>query len=224
MIVMVKQPSEASLIGVVVYDGVEPIDIGGTVGVISMASRILPSLRYAVIAERKGAVRLASGLTIISDYDFVGAPDCDVYIVTGGPGWREQTDNAAMLGFLAAKSPRKLAAVCTGALILAASGSLTGRTGTTRRRAVGSESDAPLDRLGRGGHLCEARVAAVVDDAGTVTSGGVSLAIDGTLYILGLLYGDAIRDEVASTIEYERAFAANREALGHIRLDAAEPA
>jgi hypothetical protein len=39
-----KRPSEASLIGVVVYDSVEPIDIGGTVGVISMASRILPSL------------------------------------------------------------------------------------------------------------------------------------------------------------------------------------
>jgi transcriptional regulator GlxA family with amidase domain len=218
-----KHPSEASLIGVVVYDGVEPIDIGGTVGVISMASRILPSLRYAVIAERKGAVRLASGLTVIADHDFVDAPDCDVYIVTGGPGWREQMDNAAMLAFLAAKSPVKLAAVCTGALILAASGSLAGRTATTRRRAVGTEKDAPLDLLGRGGRLHSAKVATVVDDDGTVTSGGVSLAIDGTLYILGLLYGDAIRDEVASIIEYDRAFAANRDALGHIRLEGTVP-
>jgi transcriptional regulator GlxA family with amidase domain len=56
-----------------------------------------------------------------------------------------------------------------------------------------------------------------VDDHGTITSGGVSLAIDGTLYILGRLYGNAIRDQIATTIEYDRAFAANREALGHIR-------
>jgi transcriptional regulator GlxA family with amidase domain len=78
-----KEQFEASLIGVVVYEGVEPIDIGGTVGVISMATRILPELRYSVIAERKGPVRLASGLTIIADSDFEGAAACDIYIVTG---------------------------------------------------------------------------------------------------------------------------------------------
>ena len=213
-----KQKSEDALLGVVVYDGVEPIDIGGTVGVISMASRVLPALRYAVIAERKGPVRLASGLTIMADCDFADAPECDVYIVAGGPGWRDQTENAAMLGFLAAKSPSKLASVCTGALILAASGRLAGKTATTRRSAVGGEKDVPLALLGLRGHLRAARPAAVVDDAGTVTSGGVSLAIDGTLYILGALYGDRIRDEVASMIEYDRAYAANRDALGHVRL------
>ncbi len=217
-----KQKSEDACIGVVIYDGVEPIDIGGTVGVISMASRVLPDLRYAVIAERKGPVRLAGGLTVIADHDFAGAPDCDVYIVTGGPGWREQTENSAMLGFLAAKSASKLASVCTGALILAASGRLAGKTATTRRSAVGGEKDAPLDLPGFRGRLRAAMPATVVDDAGTVTSGGVSLAIDGTLYILGLLYGDGIRDEVASIIEYDRAYAANREALGHVRFAAGD--
>src|SRR5579883_3085439 len=185
-----KARSEASLIGIVVYDGVEPIDIGGTVGVISMATRLLPALKYVVIAERKGPVRLASGLTILADSDFTGAPDCDIYIVTGG-------------------------------LILAASGRLAGRTATTRRNAVGSETEAPLDLLNKGGHLHATKAAALVDDRGTVTSGGVSLAIDGTLYVLGRLYGEEICQEVASIIEYDRAYAANREALGHVRLDEA---
>src|ERR1700704_6053284 len=113
-----KEQFEASVIGVIVYEGVEPIDVGGTVGVISMATRILPELRYAVIAERKGPVRLASGLTILADRDFESAPDCDTFIVTGGPGWVEQVRNPAMLDFLARRSPSALASVCTGALIL----------------------------------------------------------------------------------------------------------
>lgn len=212
-----KERSEPSLIGVVVYDGVEPIDIGGTVGVISMATRVLPDLRYVVIAERKGAVRLASGLTILADHDFASAPACDVKIVTGGPGWREQTQNDAMLRFLSG-SDSTLASVCTGAIILAASGRLAGKIATTRRKAVGSEKAAPLDVLSREMAAGAACATAVVDDGGTVTSGGVSLAIDGTLYILGLLYGEEVRDEIASILEYDRAFAANRSALGHLRL------
>jgi transcriptional regulator GlxA family with amidase domain len=209
--------SDAALIGVVVYEGVEPFDVGGTVGVISMATRVLPALRYVVIAERKGPVRLASGLTIMADHAFADAPGCDVHIVTGGPGWREQASNGAMLGYLASKSPPELASVCTGALILAAWGRLAGKSATTRRSAVGAEERAPLDILGDA-NLRDARVAATVDDDGTVTSGGVSLAIDGTLYILGRLYGEEARDEVAAAIEYDRAFAANRGALAHMRV------
>jgi transcriptional regulator GlxA family with amidase domain len=42
----------------------------------------------------------------------------------------------------------------------------------------------------------------------------VSLAHDLTLHLIGRLYGEAARDEVARLIEYDRAFAANRAALG----------
>jgi transcriptional regulator GlxA family with amidase domain len=49
-----------------------------------------------------------------------------------------------------------------------------------------------------------------------VTGGGVSLAIDATLYLIGRLYGDETRDAIACLIEYDRAFAANRAALGHV--------
>jgi transcriptional regulator GlxA family with amidase domain len=53
-----------------------------------------------------------------------------------------------------------------------------------------------------------------VADAGVVTGGGVSLAIDATLYLLGRIYGDDVAAEVAMLIEYDRAYAANRAALG----------
>jgi transcriptional regulator GlxA family with amidase domain len=59
------------------------------------------------------------------------------------------------------------------------------------------------------------RPAAVVD-AGVVTGGGVCLAIDATLYLIGRFYGDDALDDVARLIEYDRAFAANKAALGHM--------
>jgi transcriptional regulator GlxA family with amidase domain len=209
-----KAMDEPAVIGIVVYEGVEPIDVGGTIGVLSMARRILPALRHVTIAEQAGPVRLASGLTILADAGFADAPPCDVTVVTGGPGWRKQVDDPRMLAFLRERAPSQLASVCTGALILAASGQLAGRTATTRRNAVGAETQAPLDLLAAS--VAAAPAAAVSDDHGIVTSGGVSLAIDGMLYILGRLYGDAARDRVAGIIEYDRAFAANRAALGHL--------
>ena len=47
-----------------------------------------------------------------------------------------------------------------------------------------------------------------------VTGGGVSLAIDATLYLLGRLYGEDAAQEIARVTEYDRAYAANRAALG----------
>jgi len=208
-----RQPHDAALVAVVIYDGVEPIDVGGTIGVISMASRLLPGIRAVAVAERAGPVRCAGGLTVVAEHGFGDAPAADALLVTGGPGWRTEAANPAMLGFLRAQDPARLMSVCTGALILGAAGLFAGRAATTRRRAIGAEAESPMALLAAQGAV--ARVAQVVDDgAGPASAGGVSLAIDGTLHLLGRLYGDAARDEVARLIEYDRAFAANLAALG----------
>ena len=223
-------------IGIVLYDGVEPIDLGGTLGVISMASRLLPGLSATTIAEHAGPVRCAGGLTVLAAHGFAdvaawaptGAPtgaspearlgtppgdtSCDAVVVTGGPGWAAQSRNPAMLAFLRGLDPARLASVCTGALILGAAGLLDGRRATTRRTAIGAETEAPLALLAAMG--AEATVAQIVDAGGPVTGGGVSLAHDLTLHLIARLYGEAARDEVARLIEYDRAFAANRAALG----------
>ncbi len=65
-----KDRNAAALFGVVVYNGVEPIDIGGTVGVVSMARRVLPAIESVTIAETAGPVELAGGLTILAQAGF----------------------------------------------------------------------------------------------------------------------------------------------------------
>jgi transcriptional regulator GlxA family with amidase domain len=213
--------TDPALFGVLIYDGVEPIDIGGTVGVVSMARRVLPHVDATVIARQAGPVRLAGGLTVYADHGIDTAPVCDVVIVCGGPGWPEAAADPAVRTYLRELQPQRVASVCTGAMILGAAGVLDGRLATTRRHAVGVEDVAPLDLLGRSGAV-RTTIAQVVD-AGVVTGGGVSLAIDATLYLLGRIYGEAAAAEVARVIEYDRAYAANRAALGVVMRDPDQP-
>jgi transcriptional regulator GlxA family with amidase domain len=216
-----KDRNAAALFGIVVYDGVEPIDIGGTVGVISMARRVLPAIESVTIAEAAGPVELAGGLTILAQAGFADAPVCDVVMVCGGPGWRHEAANPAMLDFLRKPSTAQVTSVCTGAMILGAAGLLDGRMATTRRSAVGKETQSPLQELATFAPTSRAQAAAVVDDGAVVTGGGVSLAIDATLYLIGKIYGEAARAEVAQVIEYDRAYDANRAALGHVLTERA---
>ena len=123
-----------------------------------------------------------------------------------------------MLDYLKQHPAGRVASVCTGALILAAAGLLGGHTATTRRRAAPGEAAAPLERVQGFAPTSTAVAAAIVIDHGVLTSGGVSLAIDGTLAILETLFGAQARTEISELIEYDRAYAANRDKLGHVIL------
>jgi transcriptional regulator GlxA family with amidase domain len=201
--------------GIFIYDGVEPIDLA-TFGVLSMARRIAPEIEICTIAPQAGPVVLANGLKVTADFGIDDAPACDLVIVTGGPGWVEQAKAPATLDYIRrVRATGRIASVCTGAMILAASGILEGGPATTKREVVPPET-SPLEVMRANYPEIEVRAAMLVDRGGLVTGGGVSLCIDTTLHLLADMLGQHTADETARIMEYQRAWRANREAFAPV--------
>ncbi len=202
--------------GIFIYDGVEPIDLA-TYGVLSMARRIAPEIEICTIAPRGGPVALANGLQVNADFGIDDAPPCDMVIVTGGPGWTAQANAPATLDYIRrVHASRRIASVCTGSMILAASGVLDGGPATTKREVVPPES-SPLELMRATYPRIDAREALLVErPEGVVTGGGVTLCIDTTLHLLETMLGPRVADETARIMEYQRARRANREGFASV--------
>jgi transcriptional regulator GlxA family with amidase domain len=195
---------------ILAYDGIEPIDIGATYGVLSMAKRLAPGLRFFVVSKSGGEVSMANGLRLVADYDFDHTPEADVLMVLGGPGWQAASADSAILAYVANfdRSRGAVAAVCTGGMILAAAGLLDGRRATTKCEIVDGEA-RPLDLLAERYPGTRAVPARLVDTGSVLTGGGVSLGIDMTLYLLQRFLGPDIAEETARILEYRHAWKAN---------------
>jgi transcriptional regulator GlxA family with amidase domain len=204
------------LFGIFIYDGVEPIDLA-TFGVLSMARRVAPEIEICIIAPEAGVVKFANGLRVTADFGIADAPACEIVIVTGGPGWAKQAETPATLDYVRrVHASGRIASVCTGGMILAASGILDGGPATTKREVVPPETP-PIAVMRATYPRIEVKEALLVDRGGTlVTGGGVSLCIDTTLHLLASLLGRQVANETARIMEYERARQANLEAFSPV--------
>ncbi len=200
--------------GILIYEGVEPIDLGATIGVLSMARRIATNLKFASVAKKKGEVVCASGMRVMADCGYDDAPKFSDLIVTGGPGWVEAAEDDPTLDYIR-NSKARLTSICTGAMILGAAGRLAKKTVTTKSSVFDGET-APINILDT---PKDVKVAALIDDGGLVTGGGVTLGIDTMFYCLARSHGDYVSAETARVMEYSRALAENRKALGYIQIN-----
>jgi AraC family transcriptional activator FtrA len=151
----------------------------------------LPGYRYAVCAERAGPVPTSTGFAITPTHGLRRLATADLIIVTGAappipaasPGLRSALHRAAGRG-------ATIAAVCTGAFVLADAGLLDGRTATThwaytkRLAALHPEITVDPDRI-------------YVVDGPVATSAGASAAIDLCLHLLRTAHGADVANRVA---------------------------
>jgi len=209
------------IFGIFIYEDTEPIDLA-TFGVLSMARRIEPGIKIHTIAPASGITKLANGLRVMADFDIASAPYVDVLMVTGGPGWRQQINAPAVLEFIRRRADESvLVSVCTGSLILAASGVIDGKTATTKRETVAPEVP-PIEVMRQAYPRIDVRHASLVAYDRIITGGGVSLCIDTTLYVLEKMLGSAVATETARILEYHRARTANLAQLPAIIVDHAQ--
>ncbi|CCG41083.1 DJ-1/PfpI family protein [Magnetospirillum molischianum] len=156
----------------------------------------LPNCLCLLIAASPMPVESSGcGLTLFPTATYDACPPLDLLCVPGGPGHLAAMEDEALLGFLRRRAPecRYVTSVCTGALVLAAAGLLTGYRATTHWLS--------LERLTRFGvdAVADQRV---VHDRDRVTGSGVTAGIDFALSLTALLRGEDVARRISLQLEY----------------------
>ncbi|WP_240137193.1 DJ-1/PfpI family protein [Streptomyces sp. MUM 178J] len=179
-------------IAVLLYDRFTTLD---AVGPYELLGR-LPGSETVFTAKERGPVRGDQGsLALVADRTLDEVGDPDIVLVPGGPGSREAMRDKTVTDWLRAVDATSAwtVSVCTGSLVLAGAGLLTGRRATTHWLA--------MDELRAFG--VEATGERVVFDGKYVTAAGVSSGIDMALHLLGRVSGDFTARSVQLLTEYD---------------------
>jgi transcriptional regulator GlxA family with amidase domain len=179
-------------IAILLFENVTALDAVGPYEVLSR----LPGAQTVFVGERPGPVRTDVGsLGLHVDAVLAEVPAPDVVLVPGGFGQTAHMSDGPVHRWLRAADRTSMwtTSVCTGSLILAAAGLLTGRRATTHWLAA--------DQLADWGALrTDERV---VVDGKYVTAAGVSAGIDMGLTLAGRIAGEATAQAIQLGMEYD---------------------
>ena len=179
-------------IAIVLFDRFTALDAVGPYQVLGN----LPGAEVVFAAERPGRIGDDDGRLFLSaEAALAEVPHPDVVLVPGGPGQHEQMQDGPLHAWLRAADETSTwtTSVCTGSLILAAAGLLTGRRATSYWLALGE--------LGKLGAVPVSE--RVVFDGKYVTAAGVSSGIDMGLALAGRIAGDETAQTIQLGIEYD---------------------
>ena len=187
-------------IGLLVFDGVEELDAVGPWEVLSSWMREHPEDGWDVfcMSVHGGPVVGAKSLMLGAHHSTDTAPQLDVLIHPGGPGTRPMLNDPEHLQWVreARRNVALMASVCTGSLVYAAAGLLTGRRATTHWASLNhlAELDPTIHTDVR---------SRFVDDGDLITSAGVSAGIDMALHLVARLAGTDRAQQVRRDIQYD---------------------
>ena len=177
------------------YDGAQILDVTGPLQTFATAASVhhpplsegtAPPTLYQVelAAEKAGPIVTSSGLKLIAErsfdsYDAAELSEIDTLMVAGGVGSRNARQQQSLIAFLtrAARYPRRVASICTGAFLLAHAGLLSGLRVATHWQWA--------DKLGRDFPALETDGDALFVRQGRIwTSAGVTAGMDMTLAMI----------------------------------------
>lgn len=179
-------------VAIALFDRFTALDAVGPYEVLSR----LPGAETVFVAQERRPYRTDLGsLAISADANFGDVGETDVVVVPGGPGTREMTSNGPLLDWVRRvdRSSCWTTSVCTGSLVLAASGLLRGIEATTHWGAMGE-----LEALG----AIPVRER-VVFRGKIVTAAGVSSGIDMALALAARIADETTARAIQLGIEYD---------------------
>ncbi len=157
----------------------------------------LPGAKVDLVWKTPGPITDSSGLRLLPSATFAEVSVCDVLFVPGGPGQLALMQDDETLTFLREMAGRAqyVTSVCTGSLVLAAAGLLTGYRATCHWLS--------LEQLALFG--VEPVAERVVVDRNRITGAGVTSGIDFALQMAEILVGGAEARRIGLSIEYDPA-------------------
>jgi transcriptional regulator GlxA family with amidase domain len=190
-------------IGILLFDQVDLLDVGGPYEVFLTASRLVvrdggePPFDVVTVATTLDPVSAHGGLRLTAQATLADCGPLDMLVLPGAVKIDDVLADEALVGAVrrAAASASVTASVCTGAFILGAIGLLDGRPWTTHWEDV----EALAERApGKG----QAWVRWVDADE-VVTSGGLSSGIAMSLHIVDRFAGRELAVRTARQLEYD---------------------
>lgn len=181
-------------VAIPLYPRVTALD---AVGPYEVLQRV-PWIDVVFVGHRRGEVRTENGmLGITADATFEEVTGPEAIVVPGGIGTRALVEDGPLLEWVrrAHAGSRLTTSVCTGSLVLAAAGLLTGLTATTHWSCY-----AELERLGA--VPIADRVVEHLDRR-IITAAGVSSGIDMALRVVELVADEVAAQAAQLMIEYD---------------------
>ena len=173
-----------------IYPGMTQLDFTGPHTVFSR----IPQAETIVASEPGGPITSDGGLTFAGTCRLAEIDRCDLLFFPGGFAATEVINDAAFMAEATrlAKSAKYLTSVCTGSLVLAATGQIHGR-----RAACHWAWRDMLTLFG-----VRPDPGRVVRDGPVITGGGVTAGIDFAFTVAAELAGDAFAQELQLGLEY----------------------
>jgi putative intracellular protease/amidase/YHS domain-containing protein len=192
-----KPPAQGSIpVAFVIANGAQVIDFAGPWEVfqdVMVPGRSEPPFRLFTVSESTAPIRASGGMKIVPDYTFGTAPVPKVIVV---PAQSEPSKVTLEWIRKSTKTTDVTMSVCTGAIVLAKTGLLSGKTATTYHGAfVPFANQFPDIHLKRGARF--------VEDGNLATAAGLSSGIDLALRVVERYFGREVAQKTAYDMEYQ---------------------